>query len=327
MIALSPQIIQGSDALETLADRSILFPIFSGLFVALKFGQIEQDEECTYEQSLVARFVYETRLHGDPVHYTRALAMQAEMYGRLGKYEKALEIQALLTQVYDAAEHSEDISECYGSDRCAQSFGMSAVWHDKLGFPEKALETCWYVINDLIPKMEPRNVHNSCVMMYPLLWILKKQGYALEARDNFVRIVVEAFDQYFGGGRSTFCLPVYESILMLLDLAGDPGNEEHFAEYIDWATNEENLRYGTVINCSLGNLGRCPDTISAEICLLLADRMEDCRQKRQLIRTGLEVANEILSLTEAKRMLVAGQECKEMHALLLEAAKELKLEL
>jgi hypothetical protein len=50
-----------------MKDRSILFTLFSGLFVLLKFGMIEQDKECTYEQEIVRRFVEETKIHGDPV--------------------------------------------------------------------------------------------------------------------------------------------------------------------------------------------------------------------------------------------------------------------
>jgi hypothetical protein len=320
------QIIQGCEALKALEDRSILFPIFSGLFVALKFGQIEQDEECTYEQSLVARFVYETRLHGDPVHYTRALAMQSEMYGRLGQYEKSFEVHDMLVQVYNADEHTAAISESYGSDRCAQSFSWTALWLAEMGNVEKAMETCWYVINDLFPKMEPRNVHNSCCMIYPLLWILKDNGYALEARDDFIAIVVDAFDEYFGGGRSTFFLPLYDPIMMLLDLAGSQ-DVEQFDDYVEWATIEDNLRYGTVMNCSVGNMGQCADTISAEICFLIAERLKDGKQKRQLIRSGIDIANEVLSLTEAKRMKIAHRVCQELHAKLTEAATKLKMDI
>ena len=308
-----------------MSDRSILFPIFSGLFVALKFGQIDQDEECTYEQSLVARFVYETRVHGDPVHYSRTLAMQGEMYGRLGQYEKALEMHMQLAEVYNAEEHSQAICECYGSDRSAQSFCASALWHVQTGNTAKAIETCWYVINDLFPEVERRNVHNSCIMIYPLLWILKDNGHALEARDHFVSIVVEAFEEYFGDGRSTFCLPVFDPIMMVLDIVGHPEVND-FADYLDWAMDEDNLRFGTVINCSLGHYGRCADSISAEICLLLAERMKDCTEKRHLVRSGLDLTTEVMSLTETKRMIIAGQECREMHARLLKVAHELKME-
>ncbi len=61
------QIIEKCPASAQMTDRSISFTLFSGLFVLLKFGMIEQDKECTYEQDIVRRFVEETKFHGDPV--------------------------------------------------------------------------------------------------------------------------------------------------------------------------------------------------------------------------------------------------------------------
>ena len=100
-----------------MKDRSIVFPVFSGLFLAIKWGGIEQDDNCQYEQELVALFVEETKVNGDHVHYARALAMQAEMYARLGKLNKAFESFEQLKSIYDADLHSQKISEVYGSDR------------------------------------------------------------------------------------------------------------------------------------------------------------------------------------------------------------------
>eukprot|EP00804_Cyclotella_cryptica_P026046 CCRYP_019305-RA/>CCRYP_019305-RA protein AED:0.20 eAED:0.20 QI:0/0/0/1/0.8/0.72/11/0/1168 len=57
-------------------DRSVSFLIFSGLFVVLKMGAIEDDDECSYEKDLTEKFIEQTRLNKDPVHYGRALAMQ-----------------------------------------------------------------------------------------------------------------------------------------------------------------------------------------------------------------------------------------------------------
>lgn len=42
-------------------DRSVSFPIFSGLFVVLKMGAIHDDNECSYEKSLIRNFVEQAR--------------------------------------------------------------------------------------------------------------------------------------------------------------------------------------------------------------------------------------------------------------------------
>jgi hypothetical protein len=46
--------------------------------------------------------------------------------------------------------------------------------------------------------------------------------------------------------------------MMVLDLVGNP-EVENIPDYLDWATTEDNLRYGTVINCTLGSYGHCAD--------------------------------------------------------------------
>ena len=42
-------------------DRSVSFPIFSGLFVVLKMGAIVDDDECSYEKALIKQFVEQAR--------------------------------------------------------------------------------------------------------------------------------------------------------------------------------------------------------------------------------------------------------------------------
>ena len=58
------QIIDKCPSANELTDRSITFPIFSGLFVLIKANAIVQDSYCSYEQSIVRRFVEETKLVG-----------------------------------------------------------------------------------------------------------------------------------------------------------------------------------------------------------------------------------------------------------------------
>ena len=321
-------VLQSAKTSKDLKDRTIVFPIFNGLFSALKFGQIEQDDQCSYEETLVGQYVHETRLHGDPIHHARSLAMQGELYGRLALYDKAFAAKDEMVQFYDPRIMSAGLCAAYGSDRSAQLNCMSILWHRAKYENEKAVDTCWYIINELMPLMDLQNVHNSCMIMFPVIWTLKDSGYALEARKHFTRIVVDAFDEHYGDGRSTFCLPVYDPILMLLDLTGGGSEtEENFAEYVDWALGEENLRFGTVINCSLGNFGRCADSITAEICYLLAKELDFGDKKRVLAQNGLDIAMEVIYLTEKKHMIHARREIEPIYQQLSNLAQELGIEI
>jgi len=323
------QIMQVAPSARLIRDRSILFPIFSGLFLALKYGQIEQDDDCLYEQDLVRRFVTEAKLYGDPVHYARALSMQAEMFGRLEKFPQAFAAFEELASVYEAEKHSDAISKAYGSDRAAQCFAISALWYIQLDDMEAAVEMCEFIFEHLMPKMNLRNVHNSALLIYPTIWVMKSQNRCLEMLDLFVKYVVEPFDEFLGEGAFTFCLPIYDPIMMLLDLCENKSNTlENLDDYVDWAIDSENLRFGQVINNGLGNFGRDCNSVSSEICLLLANRSdmlghERQTERRKLILSGLDLARESLDFTKQKKMIPALLQTKPV----LQALEELAIEL
>jgi len=326
------QIMQAAPSARYIRDRSLVFPIFSGLFLALKFGQIEQDEECIYEQNLARRFVTETKLHGDPVHYTRALAMQAEMYGRLQDFPAAFEAFEQLKRNYDAEKLTASICKAYGSDRSAQCFSISVLWNIQQGDMFAAKETCDYVFEHLMPKMDLKNVHNSAIMLYPTIWVMKSLGLYMEMLEVFVSYVVEPFDEHLGEGSFTFCLPVYDPIMMLLDLCDTKETEcENFEDFLSWALEEENLRFGTVINYSLGGLGRDCNSIASEICLLLATRneleaVEKRATKEALVRNGLVVARESMEFVIEQKMHAAQLQVEPVLEALEALADELNLE-
>jgi len=77
--------------------------------------------------------VRETDIHGDPVHYGRALAMQGETCHRLARVEEAIESHMKLKEVYDVDKHSAPVVIAYTSDRCAQNFGYTANCYNRLG--------------------------------------------------------------------------------------------------------------------------------------------------------------------------------------------------
>ena len=169
-----------------------------------------------------------------------------------------------------------------------------------VGDPCGALETCRYIIEVLMPKMEERNVHNSCVMLWPVLWVMKDMGLALEARDHFDTFVVQAFNKHFGEGGSTWALPAYKPTLMLLHLAGHQDDEhvldqDKFAEYTAWAVDLKNMEFSSGINGGMAAFSRDLDSIAAEICLLLAKQTKsDDAVKQTLIHNGLALAERSL---------------------------------
>jgi len=299
------------DALEVFSEapvsaeirnRSVLFPIYSGLFFLLKYGgMIEPGQELAYEHNLVTNFVEETRLNGDPVHYSRSLAMQGEFYSRQGQYEDAIFCHERLKRTYNVDQHSALVIENYATDRSAQNFGITANCLYRLGRVEEALDIADTVLSDMLPKMDPKNVHNSMIMMYPLLWILKNEKMAEKAVTAMEEFVFEPFRQHFGNKGKTPLLPLYKPIKALFTIAMYlEGQVEVIDEsMISWALEPASpISVSKNFDTAMANFGRCGSSIGAEICLHLSKytKSEDTRKELmakgwKLCQTAMETAN------------------------------------
>ena len=164
-----------SSTVDASRYRTVKFPIYSMLFLYVKTGKIHQEDRQYFMTQLSEGFVKDATLHGDPVHLSRALAMRAEVCANFGRLQEAICNTDALRQVYDT-KCSKDICNAYGSDRSAQCFSMSALWRMEADDPEGSLETCEYVLTEILPNSPPKNVHNSMCLLYPIIVIFKNLG-------------------------------------------------------------------------------------------------------------------------------------------------------
>jgi len=287
------KILRMAPASNELKDRSFVFPIFSGLHFLLKFGGtvVEPQHEIAYEKELVANFVYETQRDGNPIHYARALAMEIDFNCRLGNWEWALLSHAKLNRVYKAEEHSVLMCKIYSSDRAAQTFSYCATCYNHLGNINKALEVANHIVEYLMPKMDITNIHNSVIMLYPILWIMKDNGLVVQGRNAFRKYILQAFHEhvYCKTGGSTFCYPLFKPIEVLLDLFINEVSIKTVKEYIDWIRNEKSFAsIPGSLNRAMSKFGRCADSIFAEIFLLIAKHSKDNEVRKELIGKGIK---------------------------------------
>lgn len=280
-----------------IRDRAFIFPIFSGMFFLLKYGVLsDPSQTASYEVDLVGNFVKETKKHGDPVHYGRALAMQGETYHRQGLFEEAIESHMELKRVYDVRKHHALVVASYASDRVGQNFGCTANCYMRLGNVDMAMKIVDHIINNLMPKMDPKNVHNSIVTIYPAIWILKDNGKSEKAQEIFMKFVLEPFTEYFGEDGSTPFLPAFRGLEILLDLVVYmEGKSKAFDEgYYDWALDLDNLEIKKAFDSSIGNFGRNSSSTNAEICLRLYKLTEDAEKKAKLLENGVKIAEKAI---------------------------------
>ncbi len=301
-------------------DRSISFPIFSGLFVVLKMGIIDKEDSCNFEKEICERFVEQARLHNDPVHYGRALAMQGETLARLGLFEEALETLEVIKSIYDIETQHAAICKAYGSDRVGQAFAHSVNWNQALGRTDAALATCKYIVEEIVPKSDPRNVHNTMCLLYSVIIAMKDHDLALEARHVILARVVTPFEEHFGSGGGTPTKELWGPILMLLDLQGNADKEvKRIDEYLGWVLENKNLVIKpAILESAFGAFGITPTAILGEICFSLGGRRECSEYKDTLYSTAEIFMEKAISNSEqipfanmyAKRKL---KEIREVH--------------
>lgn len=294
------RITQTARSASQLKDRSILFPVFGGLSIALKNGHIAQDAEFRYEKAMLRRYMQETRLHGDPIYIIHALTLQAGMYSRLGEFETAIDIQRSLSQMYNVEFFSMDLCDQYGSDIGAECIAASALWRLAVGEADDALDTCLFATNEILPVLERRNIHSSFVVLFPIIWVLVECGRPLEAKEAFETFVCEPFME-LPQGTTTFFLRLYDPILMLLNLAGNNVIDGSILEdYVEWACDIENLKCGDLVNAKTAEMGRSADSISVEICCRLAERVKSEAERKTLVELGRAVAETDLKFVQKK---------------------------
>lgn len=269
---------------DKIRDRSIVFPLFSSLFMYCKTGYVDFPDSSIRE--FVTYYLEEAKLHGDPVHYARALAMQAETDAQHDEFESALEWFYKIIPMYEPSKHSALICKAYGTDRVAQCFSIAATWEMLLDKKQSALDRCEFVIRELLPKMDPKNVHNNFCLLYPVIRILKDHE-AARMKSLFEEHVVAKFDEYFSAEDAvTPCLIIFKPLSLLLELYIDEAKfawRDDVGEVIEWAATECNGVAPDILDAAVMNFGWNFHTITAELCLRLSKIAVDEQVKGKLL--------------------------------------------
>jgi len=253
-------------------------------------GAIKDDAECSYEQDLCKKFVEQTRLNGDPIHYGRALAMEAETLGRLCHFEQALDVVERIKSIYNIETQHEAICKAYGSDRVAQAFSHSVNYNNALRRFDAALDTCNYIVDEIIPKSDPKNIHNMVCLLYTVLITLTEKGFARRARDVFKARVLDPFEEYFGEGGTTFSKPLFKPILAWLEMeSNDDRDNTKIDEYTAWALDGENFeqKVTNALENAWAAFSASPIALHSNLCFALSKRQQNTELRIRLIRKAI----------------------------------------
>ena len=82
--------------------------------------------------------------------------------------------------------------------------------------------------------MELKNVHNTCMLLLPVIKIMKDDGEFSAARQLFDSHVCRNFVLYFGDDGKTPCLSMFKPIMYLLDINICGAQMADLNEVVSW---------------------------------------------------------------------------------------------
>uniref|UniRef100_A0A7S1BMB6 Phosphodiesterase n=1 Tax=Corethron hystrix TaxID=216773 RepID=A0A7S1BMB6_9STRA len=299
-------ILTQSPSAANMKDRRVFFAVISGLFVCVKNGLCE-DRGLSVE-SLAKTFVEQAEIHGDPVHIARALSMESLAFASLGKFEDAIASQKKLEKIYSADELSKGIILEYASDRAAQNYGYSVTWYELLGHYEECDRQIKYILEEIMPMMPIQNVHNSLIILCPILWVLMDKQKSQEAETIFVTYVYDRFYEVYGKNSTTYYFSMYKPLRTLFLLAGEDEDRQKEEKYTskqnyqsieNWVFSDRFDSIKEYISITMRPYGKDPHSILAEICYYLAVvQGQDKTRQKKLLHKGFELAQRSISKTK-----------------------------
>ena len=193
------------------------------------------------------------------------------------------------------------------------SFASSALWYLQRGQIDKAIERCDYVINQVLPSYETKDIVGLYHIFIQIGRVLKWNGHVDKAREVYEKFMPDAADTHFAVG----CIHKSMSLLLRVCDGGslkydvEPGDIEH------------------ALTCDVSDMtdynftadGWSMKSMAAELCLSLARRLDAGDPNRERL-----VDRGILMTTVAQQRVKASNGMVK-HILAYEANRDIHMEL
>eukprot|EP00984_Skeletonema_dohrnii_P011683 scaffold4689_cov142-Skeletonema_dohrnii-CCMP3373.AAC.4 len=171
-------IFDTAPAKKQLSDRSVIYPAYSlmNLIAKNKTNTFVPPNNMSREQfleTMAENFVKET--HHQQYHQCRALAFQADVMRRHGKYEDALSVITEMKSVYNPQLHSRAIMKEYVTDHCIDLAAVSVFWLHHYGRNDEALRLCDQVVDTMLPEIEATELVSKLSILTPICRTLINQ--------------------------------------------------------------------------------------------------------------------------------------------------------
>ena len=193
------------------------------------------------------------------------------------------------------------------------SFATSALWYLQRGQIDKAIERCDYVIDQVLPSYDKKDIIGLYHIFIQIGRVLKWNGHVGKAREVYEKFMPDAADTHFAVG----C--IHKSMSLLLRVC-DGGSMKYDVEPGD-------IKHA--LTCDVSDMtdynftadGWSMKSMTAELCLSLARRLEAGDPNREKL-----VDRGILMTTVAQQRVKASNGMVK-HILAYEANRDIHLEL
>ncbi len=280
-------------AKRQLRDRSFIFPCYSFMNVISKTmtyippNNMSKEE---FEMTLAENFVKET--HFQHYHHCHALAFQADIMKRQGKYEEAIPVINEMKTTYNPRVHSRILVKEYITDNCINIIAVSTCWMQHFGRSDEALQVCDEVINSMLPEIEATELLSKLQLLFPVCLTMASQGQQSTAKRALELFRTHVSDPaVLAGSKAHPGLGGRVPIMIILKCRSVEGGEAYvdLKSDIAYMLNRNDPEWFEVTYLSYFDVTW--STVCAEACLHLA-RITSCTSqeasKYELIKEGLK---------------------------------------
>jgi hypothetical protein len=242
---------------------------------------------------MMTKLVRDAKYLGDPVHFSRALALQCDVQSSVQRYEDALATIEEIKGIYNPSKHSEGICKSYGGDRAAQAIAQAALFYHAKGDTENSIKACNYVFDEILPNMDPSNILNSCELLLPIVRIRSLMGDEKEMWNLFNENVIQKYYEY--EVKFTPCQQLFKPLKILMELWIDPDSVSEFDEIVDWLLEDGSGDIHELMDFLFTRaVGWTPSDMTADLCLRAAKKLHssegDITKVKRIVQKGVTTA-------------------------------------
>jgi hypothetical protein len=241
-----------------------MIPVLSGLCDANLEKDPNNDQQSLEQESLIKQFVTLAAEVGDPIHLSRALAMEAGFFAQQGNFDVALEVQRRLMNVYVGKDHSHRLAKRYEKDFAMETTSQSVIWFFLVGKKDEAIQRAIFVIQNHLPLQDPHDVDSIMALLLPAILVFKLTGRGKDAMYILGRYVVNAHHEF--APCEAYWVELFNPLLYLLKIIIMEEEDVYQIDLLDdiqfWVLQDANSYYSPD-HLRLGH------TVMGEICFRL----------------------------------------------------------